>query len=86
MCIGCRGAWAQGVGVVYQWLPQGYSADGWKSLVVNTIGASHCECSSRKAVGLAEFASVHHDVTRPSETSHICGEAAISRHDYVKIL
>lgn len=30
----------QGVGVVYQWLPQGYNSDGWKSLVVNTIGYS----------------------------------------------
>lgn len=30
----------QAVGVVYQWLPQGYNSDGWKALMVNTIGYS----------------------------------------------
>lgn len=30
----------QGAGVVYQWMPQGYNSDGWKSIMVNTIGYS----------------------------------------------
>ena len=30
----------QGVGVVYQWLPQGYGNDGWKARMINTIGES----------------------------------------------
>lgn len=29
----------QGVGVVYQWLPQGYGNDGWKARIINSIGA-----------------------------------------------
>ena len=29
----------QGLGVVYQWLPQGYGNDGWKARIINTIGA-----------------------------------------------
>jgi len=32
----------QGVGVVYQWLPQGYGNDGWKARIINSIGARAC--------------------------------------------
>jgi len=32
----------QGVGVVYQWLPQGYGNDGWKARIINSIGAQAC--------------------------------------------
>ena len=32
----------QGVGVVYQWLPQGYGNDGWKARIINSIGARGC--------------------------------------------
>lgn len=29
----------QGLGIVYQLMPQGYTPDGWKQRIVNSVGA-----------------------------------------------